>query len=96
MKKYFETQFKNENPKPLSKKTIESLKGRGYYSKYKEGDVLVAFFEQIQIVKKSLNDIPKISMKFHMIAERDIKKLKNDFRFIEMSADYPVFEKIEI
>lgn len=94
MKQYFKEQLENKDLKPISKEMLEKLKGRSYYSEYQEGDIVVAFFKQTPIVKKSADDIPGINMEIHIIVEREINRLVNDFKFISMSTKFPVLERI--
>lgn len=92
MKKYFESQL--ENIKPLIEDDIKKLKGKSYYSEYKEGDVIGVFLEQSVVVKESTDDITKIKMELRMVVEREFDKLKSDFKFIRMAKQYPVLERI--
>lgn len=94
MKEYFKEQFENENLKPISKEILKKLKGSSYYSEYQEDDIVVAFMKQEFRKAEPPYTEPSINMQLQMIAERDIDKLKNDFKYIGMSTKYPVLERI--
>lgn len=95
MKKYFEEQLAFEDSLPLTKEKLEKLKGKSLYSEYKEGDTIVAFLEQ------EFGDIeppytePAINLTLRMVADRELDKLKEDFKFIRMSQVFPVLERIK-
>ena len=81
MREYFQEQLKNTK-KDIKKEDLKQLKGRSVYSDFQEGDIIAIFFIE------KLNELSLI-----MIAEREIENLKNDFNFIRMSTEYPVFER---
>ena len=93
MKKYFEEQLKIK--KSITKEELEHLEGKSLYSKYEEGDIVLAFLEQTITDKiEKPHTEPLICISFVMVVEREIKKLKKDFKFISMSKNYPVLERI--
>lgn len=92
MKKYFEEQLKTATT--ITKEKINQLKGRSFYSNYKEGDVFLAFLEQEidDVVEKPYTE-PSIILSLNTVVERELNDLKKDFKFIRMSEDFPVLER---
>jgi hypothetical protein len=94
MKEYFKEQLGKVTP--ITQEKLRELKGKSYYSEYQEGDLLAAFMEQeFGIVEEPYTE-PSITFNMHVIVERDMSKLKEDFKFIRIAAgDIPVLERIE-
>ena len=91
MKKYFGEQLKTVGP--IIKEVLEHLEGKSLYSNYEEGDIVLAFLEQtISDIINPYTDPPNC-ISFVMVVERDIEKLKKDFKFISMSKNYPILER---
>lgn len=77
----FENQI-NEN-KPITKESLSQLKGKGFYGKYKEGDILLWFL-------KKENDV---MYKLETVTKRELNKLEKDFEFIEMKSKFPCLRR---
>ena len=94
MKEYFKEQL--GKAVPITQEKLKELKGESYYSKYREGDLLAAFmYQELGTVEDPYTE-PSITLKLHMIVERDMSKLKEDFKFIRIATGgIPIFERIK-
>lgn len=90
MKKYFKKQLKN--CKLISKELLLKLEGKSLYSNYKIDDKIVYFlFQELGEIKQPYTE-PSISLSVKSIVERELDKLKNNYKFIRMGKDFPVLE----
>ena len=91
MKEHFEQQLKN--CKPISKEVLPELKGKSLYSDYEVNDKVVSFlYQELGEIEPPFTE-PSITLILKNIVERELGKLKNDYKFIRMSKNIPVLER---
>jgi hypothetical protein len=91
MKEHFKEQLKN--CKPISKEILPELKGKSLYSNYEVNDKVVSFlYQEIGGIEPPYTE-PSIHLSLKTIVERELGKLKNDYKFIRMSKSFPVLER---
>jgi len=91
MRKYFLKQLEKSNP--LTKEKISQLEGKTIYGDYRVGDKLIYFLSQEFKGTNNLAEIDKIILKLELIAEGDLDLFKEDFKFIRVNSDIPIFER---
>ena len=91
MKEYFKEQLKTCNP--ISKEVLSELKGTPLYSDYEIDDKVVSFLcQELGEIEPPYTE-PSITLTLQMITERELGKLKNDYKFIRMSKIFPVLQR---
>ena len=91
MKEHFEEQLKT--CKPITEKILTELKGKSLYSDYEVNDKVVSFlYQKIGEIEPPYTE-PSITLSLKTIVERELDKLKNDYKFIRMSKIFPVLER---
>jgi len=91
MKEYFKEQLKN--CKSISEELLPKLKGKSLYSDYEVNDKVVSFLNQELGEIEPPYTEPTIRLSIISIVERELGKLKNDYKFIRMSKNFPVLER---
>lgn len=86
MREHFLEQL--EKHEPITKERISQLKGKSFYSDYRVGDKMFYFLSQEFV------NINKIKLVLRTITERELDLLKEDFKFIRISNNIPIFERI--